>query len=153
MARGQLLTRSRSGWVANKDLTALSPEKAEETVTEKMRKDLKEAFHLAAENNPIDHYKDILKKFQDEMIAQEEAKREAAATPKKTKKGKAKAVEEDENMADVDEIEEKPKSKKRKAEDAVSVSTDNLWSALRIVLRHGLDTSATRFCQEAKDQA
>ncbi|KAH6997632.1 hypothetical protein BKA56DRAFT_4727 [Ilyonectria sp. MPI-CAGE-AT-0026] len=108
------------GWVANKDLTALSPEKAEETVTEKMRKDLKEAFHLAAENNPIDHYKDILKKFQDEMIAQEEAKREAAATPKKSKKGKAKAVEEDEDMADVDDIEEKPKSKKRKAEEAVS---------------------------------
>lgn len=126
MARGQLLTWPRSGWVANKDLTALSPEKAEETVTEKMRKDLKEAFHLAAENNPIDHYKDILKKFQDEMIAQEEAKREAAATPKKSKKGKAKAVEEDEDMADVDDIEEKPKSKKRKAEEAVSVSTANL---------------------------
>ncbi|KAH7133574.1 hypothetical protein EDB81DRAFT_105933 [Dactylonectria macrodidyma] len=108
------------GWVANKDLTALSPEKAEETVTEKMRKDLKEAFHLAAENNPIDYYKDILKKFEEELVAQEEARKEAAATPKKSKKGKAKAVEEDLEMPDVDETEEKPKSKKRKAEDAAS---------------------------------
>lgn len=87
-----------------------------------MRKDLKEAFQLAAESNPIDHYKDILKSFQDELIAQEEARREAAATPKK-KKGKAKAVDEDVAMPDfeMDDIDEKPKSKKRKADEEAGV--------------------------------
>ncbi|KAK7419010.1 hypothetical protein QQZ08_011029 [Neonectria magnoliae] len=109
------------GWVSNSNLSALSPEKAEETVSDKMRKDLREAFYLAAENNPIKHYKDILEKFKEEMEAQEEARREAAATPKKSKKGKAKAADEDFDMVDVDDVEEKPvKSKKRKAEEAVS---------------------------------
>jgi hypothetical protein len=118
-----------SGWIANTALTALSPEKAEDTITDKMRKDLKEAFQLAAENNPIEHYKDILKSFQEELIAQEEARREAAATPKKAKKGKAKAVDEDVEMDDFEvevDVEEKPKSKKRKAEEEVGVRTQTL---------------------------
>ncbi|CAM1507190.1 Fc.00g068310.m01.CDS01 [Cosmosporella sp. VM-42] len=111
------------GWVANTNLTELSPEKAEETITEKMRKDLREAFLLAAENNPVEHYRDMLKKFQEDQIAQEEAKRAAVATPKKSKKGKTKAVEDDLEMADADDslLPEKPKSsKKRKAEEDVS---------------------------------
>lgn len=116
------LCTNEFGWIANTALTALSPEKAMSTITDKMRKDLKEAFELAAENNPIEHYKDILKSFQEELIAQEEARREAAATPKKAKKGKAKAVDEDVEMDDFEvevDVEEKPKSKKRKAEEDV----------------------------------
>ncbi|KAI5466669.1 hypothetical protein BGZ63DRAFT_4417 [Mariannaea sp. PMI_226] len=115
------LCTNEFGWAANTLLTELSPEKAEESITEKMRKDLKEAFQLAAENNPLEHYKEILNKFHEELIAQEEARREAAATPKKSKKGKAKAADEDVDMADADDMDEKPKpSKKRKAEDEVS---------------------------------
>lgn len=81
-----------------------------------MRKDLKAAFELAIEQNSVEHYRDILQSFQDELIAQEEAKKEAAATPKKSKKGKAKASDDDEDvdMEDVDEA-PKPKPKKRKA--------------------------------------
>ncbi|WZH39654.1 uncharacterized protein QYS62_000579 [Fusarium acuminatum] len=79
------------GWVPNTLLTELPPQKAEETITEKMRKDLKEAFLLAAESNSLEHYKDVLKQFQDELLA----KQQAAATPKKSKKGKAKAADED----------------------------------------------------------
>lgn len=86
-----------------------------------MRKDLKAAFELAIEHHPVDYYKDILKSFQEELIAQEEALREAAATPKKGKKGKNKAAdEEDAEVPDADASAKK--SKKRKAEDEVAVS-------------------------------
>lgn len=120
-----------------------------------MRKDLREAFELASQNNPIDYYQDVLKQFQEELIAQEEAKKEAAATPKKSKKAKAKAPADDLEMDDVDDdVPEKPKSKKRKAEEDVSVSgptapflgmvrTDEVYT----------DTSTTRLGQEAQDQA
>ncbi|KAM5373823.1 hypothetical protein ACJZ2D_006785 [Fusarium nematophilum] len=110
------------GWVPNTSLTELTPEKAQNTITEKMRKDLKEAFILAAEDNSVEYYKDMLKQFQEELIAQEEARREAAATPKKSKKGKAKAADDDVDMEDVDDAaQEKSKSsKKRKADDDVS---------------------------------
>ncbi|KAM0492421.1 hypothetical protein ACHAP8_009941 [Fusarium lateritium] len=105
------------GWVPNTQLTELTPEKALETITEKMRKDLKEAFTRASEHNDLDTYKDMLKQFQEEYIA----KQQAAATPKKAKKGKAKASDEDVDMEDVDDTTtEKSKSKKRKAEDDVS---------------------------------
>lgn len=101
-------------------LTELTPEKALETITEKMRKDLKEAFTRASEHNDLDTYKDMLKQFQEEYIA----KQQAAATPKKAKKGKAKASDDDVDMEDVDDATtEKSKSKKRKAEDDVNVST------------------------------
>ncbi|KAF5023921.1 hypothetical protein F66182_4001 [Fusarium sp. NRRL 66182] len=107
------------GWVPNTSLTELTPEKASDTITEKMRKDLREAFLLAVEHNPIDHYKEVLKQFQDDLIA----KQQAAATPKKSKKGKAKAADEDVDMEDVDDATaDKSKSKKRKAEDDASVS-------------------------------
>ncbi|KAF5675027.1 PWWP domain-containing protein [Fusarium heterosporum] len=105
------------GWVPNAQLTELPPQKAQDSITEKMRKDLKEAFTLAAESNSIDHYKEVLKQFQDEFIA----KQQAALTPKKSKKGKAKAADEDVDMEDIDDVTaEKPKAKKRKAEDEAS---------------------------------
>ncbi|KAM0338933.1 hypothetical protein ACHAPU_011129 [Fusarium lateritium] len=105
------------GWVPNAQLTELPSDKARDSITEKMRKDLKEAFTLAAEGNSIDHYKEVLKQFQDELLA----KQQAAATPKKSKKGKAKAADEDVDMEDIDDVAaEKPKTKKRKAEDEAS---------------------------------
>ncbi|KAL7936831.1 hypothetical protein V8C35DRAFT_277346 [Trichoderma chlorosporum] len=109
------------GWVANTALSELTSDKARDTIADKMRKDLKAAFELAIEQNSIEHYKGILQSFQDELIAQEEAKKEAAAT-KKSKKGKAKASDdEDVDMEDVDEA-PKPKPKKRKAaEEEASV--------------------------------
>ncbi|RGP75436.1 pwwp domain-containing 3 [Fusarium longipes] len=105
------------GWVPNSQLTELTPEKASAAITEKMRKDLKEAFTRASEHNDLDTYKDMLKQFQEELIA----KQQAAATPKKAKKGKGKASDDDVDMEDVDDAAtEKSKSKKRKAEDDVS---------------------------------
>lgn len=88
----------------------------------KIRKDLKAAFELAAEQHPLEHYKDILHKFEEDLLAQEEAKKAAAATPKKSKKGKAKDADEDVEMADADES-STAKAKKRKAEDGENVRT------------------------------
>lgn len=141
-----------SGWVLNSNLTELSPEKAEDSVTDKMRKDLREAYLLAAENNPVEHYKDILQKFEEELAAQEEARREAAATPKKSKKGKAKAVDEDVDMVDADtSVSEKPKSKKRKAEEEASVRTPPFHLSM-MLMNPTPDAAAARFSQEAQDQ-
>ena len=144
-----------SGWVPNTSLTELTPEKASDSITEKMRKDLREAFELASQNNPIDYYKDVLKQFQEELIAQEEAKKEAAATPKKSKKGKAKAPADDLEMDDVDDdVPEKPKSKKRKAEDDASVSgpITPFLGMIHTDKAH-TDTATVRLGQEAQDQA
>ncbi|KAJ3494658.1 hypothetical protein NLG97_g3937 [Lecanicillium saksenae] len=115
------------GWAGNSTLTELTSEKASNSINDKMRKDLRSAFQLAVEQHPVDHYKDVLNKFEEELIAQQEAieaaaaaKREAAAakaaTPKKGKKSKG--DDDDADMADVDSA--KPKSKKRKAEDETS---------------------------------
>lgn len=96
-----------------------------------MRRDLKAAFELAAEHHPVEHYKQILKSFQEEQIAQEEARKQAAATPKKSKKGKGKAADDDED-ADVEDADVAPKSaksKKRKAEEDASVSCSKPTSA------------------------
>ncbi|CAK7215280.1 hypothetical protein SCUCBS95973_002428 [Sporothrix curviconia] len=116
------------GWVPNQDMNDLDPEKALDAINDKMRKDLQQAHHLAAENNSLDYYKDLLRQFQEEKEEAEEAKRQAAeakrlaqATPKKVKKA---AKDEDVDMMDVPEDDDEAavstkKSKKRKAEDDV----------------------------------
>ncbi|OAQ98079.1 hypothetical protein LLEC1_03157 [Akanthomyces lecanii] len=113
-----------SGWAGNTTLTELSAEKATNSINSKMRKDLRAAFELAVEQHPIEHYKEVLAKFEEELEAQqkafeeaEAARMEAAATPKKSKKSK-KTEEDDVDKDDVDSA--KPKSKKRKAEDEAS---------------------------------
>jgi hypothetical protein len=111
-----------SGWVVNTALTELTSEMALSAMEGKIRKDLKAAFELAAEQHPLEHYKDILHKFEEDLLAQEEAKKAAAATPKKSKKGKAKDAEEDVEMADAEES-STAKAKKRKAEDGENVRT------------------------------
>ncbi|KAH7326554.1 hypothetical protein B0I35DRAFT_405772 [Stachybotrys elegans] len=103
------LSTNEFGWVSNTVLSELTPEKAKDSITEKMRKDLRAAFDLAAEHHSLDHYKEILKQFQEDLAA-------AAVTPKKSKKGKAK---DDDGDVDMDEVPEssKSKSKKRKADE------------------------------------
>jgi hypothetical protein len=111
------------GWTSNTAFSVLTPEKAKDTITEKMRKDLKSAFELAAEHHPLDYYKDILQKFEEELAASVAAEAAAAATPKKSKKGKSKADDEDDmDIDDIDEGAKSAKSKKRKAEEDVAVS-------------------------------
>jgi chromatin remodeling complex protein RSC6 len=113
-----------SGWVLNTALTELTPELAETSLNKgKLRKELRAAFELAVEQHPLDFYKDILKKFEEETIKAQEAYEAAAATPKQSKKSKVKAVaaaDEDEDMPDA--TESTKKTKKRKAEEDVNVS-------------------------------
>jgi len=108
------------GWVVNTALTELTPEMAQNALgASKIRKDLKAAFELAAEQHPLDYYKDVLKKFEEEFLAKQQAAQAAAATPKKSKKAKAAEADEDVEMADVG-ASAKSKNKKRKAEDETS---------------------------------
>ena len=53
----------QSGWEKNSSFTELSPEKAKDSINEKMRKDLKAAFELAAEGNSVEHYKNMLREM------------------------------------------------------------------------------------------
>lgn len=133
------------GWVANTALSELTAEKARDTIGDKMRKDLKAAFELAIEQNSIEHYKAILQSFQDELIAQEEARKEAAATPKKSKKGKAKANDEDEDV-DMEDAEEAPKAKpkKRKAADEEAAVPQRSESVKKPKIKLNTSSSASK---------
>lgn len=118
------LSTNEFGWVPNQDLHDLDPSKVIDSINDKMRKDLQEAHRIAAESNPLDYYKDLLRQFQEELELEEERQREAAAkrlaTPKKAAK---KSKSEDVDMMDVPEDDDEPVSqkksvsKKRKAED------------------------------------
>lgn len=99
---------------------------------DKMRKDLQAAHKLASESHSLDYYKDVLDKYQKDLLQQQKAKEpKAQATPaKKSKKAKAEAGEdEDVDMADDDAEEDEgkqKKSKKRKAEGSAEVSAPAL---------------------------
>ncbi|KAI1143409.1 hypothetical protein F5Y05DRAFT_151993 [Hypoxylon sp. FL0543] len=116
-------------WTANTDLSELDPSTVASMITTKMRKDLQNAHLLAAEQNSLEYYKNVLREFEEQRLAKLEAKKaKANKNPKKAKAAEAAAPDEDEDveMADVDEgddaepVEKKPKSKKRKAEEDVN---------------------------------
>jgi len=129
------------GWVPNSDLCDLDPEEVG-TLPPKMRGDIAAARTLAAEQNDLDYFKEILNAFEEarkadkaakealkaEKLAEKQAKK--AASTKKEKKSTAKAVEDDEDadiaMPDAigdpesdgaDATMEPAKTNKRKAED------------------------------------
>lgn len=125
-----------SSWTRNTDLDELDFDAVADLVTPKMRKDLAAAHHLAAEQNSLDHYKQVLIDFQEAKLAEQEAKaaRARAKKEKSTKKSEPKVEDEDIDMPDADvqegeESEGKKTTKKRKAEDEGAVST-NLTSTL-----------------------
>lgn len=96
-----------SGWVSNKDLIDLDPEKVLDQINAKMRKDLVLAHELAEQHHDLDYYKGVLQQFQEELIEKQqaaEAKAAAAAAAKTSKKkSKAAAVDDDLEMEDVDD--------------------------------------------------
>ncbi|KAI0842059.1 hypothetical protein F5Y06DRAFT_167017 [Hypoxylon sp. FL0890] len=113
-------------WTANTDLSELDHSTVASMITTKMRKDLQNAHLLAAEQNSLEYYKNVLREFEEQRLAKLEAKKaKASKTPKKAKAAEVAAADEDEDveMADAEEgdeaepVEKKPKSKKRKAED------------------------------------
>ncbi|KAI0135495.1 hypothetical protein F4814DRAFT_444312 [Daldinia grandis] len=119
-------------WTNNSDLSELDPTTVADMITTKMRKDLQNAHLLAAEQNSLEYYKNVLREFEEQRLAKLEAKKaKSVKTPKKgAKAAEAAAAAADEDgdieMPDAEEgddaepIEKKPKSKKRKAEDETS---------------------------------
>jgi hypothetical protein len=92
---------------------------------DKMRKDLQAAHELASHSHPLSFYKEVLQRYQDELLEQEKAKTAKAATPK-NKKPKAQVDEDgDVSMGDAAEEDDshvkETKSKKRKAEENAEV--------------------------------
>lgn len=96
-------------------------------ITPKMRKDLQAAHLLAAEQNDLAYYKNVLNEFEEQRIANMEAKAAKARTPKKKaaepadEDGDVEMGEPDEE-ADAEGSEKKSKSKKRKADEENNVS-------------------------------
>lgn len=113
-----------SAWIKNTDLSPLDPEQCKDVSEKGKSKPLIEAYKVAAENNDLQHYKDILAEHQrmieEEIQAQEE--REAAKAAKKSK-GKRKstaAKDEDEDVDMADSPDVKPKSAKKRKKDVDS---------------------------------
>lgn len=115
-----------SGWVNNADLSELDPDDCTAEKAEKLkRKDLAQAYELAAQNNPLSYYKGLLAEYQAEILKAEEDK--AAALLAKQKQKDEFDADGDVEMADVAEEGAEPKPKKtktnkRKAEDSAEVS-------------------------------
>jgi hypothetical protein len=120
------LTWWRSGWVPNSDLIDLDPDTVIEGKSDKMRKDLQAAYDLAAENNDLRFYKEVLQRYQEEQLEKQRQRAAKAATPKSKKAKVVTDDDEDVEMADAaDEDDSTPppkkSAKKRKAEDSVEV--------------------------------
>jgi hypothetical protein len=129
-------------------LQELTPEKAGESINDRMRKDLQAAYELASQGNSLDYYKEMLRTFQEEAIAREQAKQakqaakaEAAAKPD---------TDDDVEMEDAGDTETPAKkSKKRKAEGEAAVSPcyhrTTLYDSLRLTrLRRLSDLTRSR---------
>lgn len=103
-----------------------------------MKKDLAQAHTLAAEQNDLDYFKEILQNFVEARAAEAAAKEAAKAAKKAAKKAtpkKSKVIadadgdvdmadasgEPDEEGLEVTESEKPPKSKKRKPEEDAEV--------------------------------
>lgn len=110
-------------------MSELDPSTVAELITPKMRKDLQSAHLLAAEHNDLDYYKNVLREFEEQRLAQLEAKAAKTRTPKKKaaepavdEDGDLEMVEAGEEDEDTAESSKKKKTKKRKADDDHSVS-------------------------------
>ena len=113
---------SASAWMPNTDLNPLDTAAIDPDDTKGKSKQLIAAYVKAAEENDLQHYKDMLADHQKAVKEEQEAQAERDAA--KAAKAKRKSVDasaaaaDDEDEMDVDEDQEvaKPKSKKRKKE-------------------------------------
>jgi hypothetical protein len=118
--------------VPNTDLIDFDVEEVRAMKRSKMRKDLANAHDVALAQNSLAHFKEVLIKFQEDLITkqqEDDAKAASKAASKKARLSQAAAAEDgDVDMPDAageadQEVAEKKKSKKRKAdEDDASVS-------------------------------
>lgn len=109
-----------SAWMPNTDLTPLETATIDPTDTKGKSKPLAAAYAKAAEENDLQHYKDMLAdhqkavKEEQEAQAERDAKKSAKAKRKSVDASATPAVDDDEMDIDDEEEEPKPKSKKRK---------------------------------------
>ncbi|CAL8575398.1 hypothetical protein XPA_001326 [Xanthoria parietina] len=107
-------------WMPNTDLTPLETATIDPTDTKGKSKPLAAAYAKAAEENDLQHYKDMLAdhqkavKEEQEAQAERDAKKSAKAKRKSVDASATPAVDDDEMDIDDEEEEPKPKSKKRK---------------------------------------
>jgi len=119
---------SSSAWQVNTDIEPLDVENVREVVERgeqgKKTKALWSAYEVAAEQNPLQHFKDILMDHQKAVVQEQEKADEAAArkaekaAKKEKRKSKDAVDDEDVEMEDAVDVAaaKKPKSKKRKKE-------------------------------------
>ncbi|KAH6685358.1 PWWP domain-containing protein [Plectosphaerella plurivora] len=118
------------GWVPNTALQDLTSERAAELLTDKVKKkELREAFELAIQQPPLEHFKEVLMAHEESIRQDAEEKieeKKQKAEAKKKRNSVAAPVVDDEgdfDMTDLPDEEpaQKPKSaKKRKAEEAAT---------------------------------
>lgn len=154
MLSGSYTNLLRSSWTRNTDLAELDPETVKDLISAKMRKDLQQAHSLAAEQNELGHYKQVLLDFQDAKLADEEAKAAKAQAKKEktekksssSKKSEATTVDDDDDieMGDAGDddvpVKKAKSSKKRKAEEETAVSRSNptFWKMRQLTNRRPL---------------
>lgn len=122
------LATNEFGWVSNKDLVDLDPDKVAELVTPKMRKDLQLAHEIAAEGHDLEYYKDLLQQFQEELIEKQkaaEAKATAAATPKKSKKQAKSSADVDVEDVEMEDVDDEPSTTKAKKSEKKRKNTED----------------------------
>jgi hypothetical protein len=118
-------------WIKNTDLTRLDPEDCKDISEKSKKKDLVEAYKVAAEGHDLQYFKDLLANHQrqvedeerqaeEERLAREEqeAAKQAKKEQKKRKSTAGKGEDDDVEMAEAGG--EKKKSTKKRKKDAES---------------------------------
>ncbi|KAL3465351.1 hypothetical protein BJX64DRAFT_63719 [Aspergillus heterothallicus] len=124
------LQTNEFAWIPNTDLASLDPTACKDISEKGKSKALVAAYNVAAENNDLAHFKDLLADHQ-RAIQQEEEEKEAQAAAKaaakaatkaekESKKNKRKSmqIDDDVDMEDVEEGDKAPKSSKKRKKDA-----------------------------------
>lgn len=142
--------------MVNTSLTPLTPEECEAPTNAKMTKALKDAYKIASENHDLEHFKGILKTWQEEQALiekelreqeeeaalEQERKAQAAAEaakkgdtegkpPKKSKARKSKGGDDDVDMEDADAP---PKSSKKRKNESDAEGAKVSMSISRYVI-------------------
>ena len=117
-----LMLTSHSAWIPNTDLSPLDPITCQDVSEKGKTKSLIAAYKVAAENNDLAHFKNMLSDHQAAIQQEEEeleaqaAAKAAAKAEKEAKKSKRKSMQinDDVDMEDADEPKQPKSSKKRK---------------------------------------
>lgn len=114
-----------SAWIPNTDLTPLTPEECKDVAEKGKTKSLVQAYHVAAEGNDIQHFKEMLMDHaralqEDEDAKEARAAEKAAKADKKKRKSDVKATDADVEMEDGEATPATKKSSKKRKKDAES---------------------------------